>query len=132
MRYHHKLFMIMAICASSSACAVEEAEDGALAREALVEEADEQVSLAATEHAACMAEPEAACEATQDELFAAVEHLRELQADEVVFRSIIEITCGNKTQTCTGISCWGQDEIGCVCVSENSGDISLCVSHNDQ
>lgn len=126
---HHKLFMIMAVCAASFACAVEEAEDGALAREALVEEADEQVSLAATEHAACMAEPEAACEATQDELFAAVEHLHELQADELVFRSVIEITCGNKTQTCSGTSCWGQDEIGCVCVSEKSGDISLCVSH---
>jgi len=130
--YYHRFFMIMAICASSLACAVEAAGDGALAREALIEEADEQVSLAATEHAACIAEPEAACEATQDELLAAVEQLHELQADELVFRSTIAVSCGNRTLTCSGTSCWGQDEIGCVCSSATSGDIDLCITTNDQ
>lgn len=129
---HHKLFMIMALCAASFACAVEEAGDGALAREALVEEADEQVSLVATEHAACMAEAPADCSETRDELLAAVEHLHELQADELVFRSAIEVTCGNQTLKCSGTSCWGQDEIGCVCASATSGEISLCVTTNDQ
>ena len=125
MHYQHTFFMIMALFASSLACAVEDAEDGELAREALVEEA-------VTDHAACTAQPEAACEATEDELLAAVEHLHELQAGELVFRSAIEVTCGNQTLTCSGTSCWGQDEIGCVCVSDKSGDIDLCITNNDQ
>lgn len=132
MHYHKMFFMIMALGASALACAVEDADDGELAREALVDEANEQVLVAVTDHAACTAEPRAACEATEDELVAAVEHLRELQAGELVFRSAIEVTCGNQTLTCSGTSCWGQDEIGCVCVSEKSGDIDLCITNNDQ
>ena len=132
MHHQHTFFMIMALFVSSLACDVEDADDGELARAALVEEANEQIGLAVTDHAACTAQPEAVCEATEDELLAAVEQLHELQADELVFRSAIEITCGNQTLTCSGTSCWGQDEIGCVCVSDKSGDIDLSITNNDQ
>lgn len=132
MKYHEMFFMILAMGASALACDVEDAGDGELARAARVEEANEQVSLVATDHAACLEESPADCSATEDELLAAVEHLHELRDGELVFRSTVEVTCGKQVLTCSGTSCWGQDEIGCVCVSDKSGEIDLCVTTNDQ
>lgn len=128
MYHHHKSFMIMAICAASLACAVEEAEDGALARDALVEEADAQVSLALTEHAVCMAEPEAVCEATHAELAVALEHLEELRDGEPVFRAKATVECDSgKVVSCSGYSCFTEEGVACVCHVTGGGlSIGVC------
>lgn len=127
--YDHKtFFMIMALGASALACTVEDAEGGELARAALVEEANEDVLAAVTDHAACTAEPGATCEATEDELAAALEHLHELQRDELVFRTQATISCLGQTLTCSGVSCWAQDETACICQTATGGlDIDLCI-----
>lgn len=111
------------------ACAVEDGGSDDQERAALVDAAQEDVSLALVEHAVCMEEPEAGCSETEEALVTAMEELRDLRDDEQGFRASISVSCGSRTFTCSGSSCWGQDDIGCICTpaGEAQGEITLCI-----
>lgn len=132
MRFISTTILTITMCVSALACTVEDGGDGELERAALVEEAQEQASLALVEHAACVAEPTAACGETEDEVAAALEHLHELREDELAFRAGIWVTCGAMVVSCSGVSCWGQDEIACACLTaDNVYEINVCLEALD-
>lgn len=128
-------FMGLGLGLGALACDVEDRRDAAPEdRAALVERAEQQASLALENYADCESEPEPVCASEETELVDALVVLDEAKGDDALtFRSKVTAECaGGTTVTCSGISCYVADNVGCACVNgQTLQSVGACPPANE-
>lgn len=113
------IFTFIVLGSGAIGCDVEGVGPEAGSRDALVERAESQASLALENYADCESEPEPVCEGEEAELVEALVELDEAQGpDRLEFRTTVTASCANGgSVSCSGNACYVADNIGCACVS---------------